>query len=72
MTTTARELQKSEGFTNIGKPLTDDINDPNLDRKLDAITACATPYLREHLLTRGISKELSNYHQLHLGYADRD
>lgn len=31
-------------------------NDPNFDRKLDAITAGAPPHLKEHLLTR-ISRE---------------
>ena len=53
MTTTTRDLQKPlspNGET--------DLEDPNFDRKLDAITAGAPPHLREHLLTR-ISKENS-------------
>jgi integrase len=28
------------------------VEDPNFDRKLDLITACAHPYIKEHLLTR--------------------
>jgi hypothetical protein len=31
-------------------------NDPNFDRKLDLVTACARPYIKDHLLTR-ISRE---------------
>ena len=30
----------------------EDINDPNLDRKLDAITAGALPHVKQHLLTK--------------------
>ena len=45
--TTTRELHKA-----VSPQHWYNINDPNLDRKLDAITAGAPSHLREHLLTR--------------------
>ncbi len=45
--TTTRDLQKP-----VSSQFGQDINDPNFDRKLDAITAGAPPHVREHLLTR--------------------
>ena len=42
------ELQQPKGASFLDTPLTD----PNFDRKLDAITAGAKPFVKEHLLTR--------------------
>ncbi len=49
--TTTRDLQKP-----VSSPFEEDVNNPNFDRKLDAITTAAPPHLREHLLTK-ISRE---------------
>jgi hypothetical protein len=49
MTATTRELHKPVSSFGESEGTNDD---PNLDRKLDDITAGAPPHLREHLLTR--------------------
>lgn len=44
------ELQQSKAVKEDFRPLTDD-DDPNFDRKLDAVTAGGSRYVKEHLLT---------------------